>query len=238
MGGRTGIILQARIASSRLPRKALEPVGGRTLLEQCLRRLIASDVGPVVLATTDRPEDAALETLASRIGVPVFRGDTDDVLNRFVRCADTFGFDRVVRATGDNPAVDMRAPARLLAALRDDVDYVREEGIPYGAGVEAVTTGTLRRAARLAQDPFDREHVTPFIYRRPGFFRVVVLQAPPPLYRPDVRVTVDTRDDLQHVRELWFRAGLDQPQLTDLISAADHALAVSRFSRTSGSGAA
>jgi len=219
-----GIILQARVASTRLPGKVLEPLGGRTILHQCLARLIESGAGRVVLATTDRPEDDALVRVAMRLGVPVHRGDSEDVLARFLGAAEAFDLDPIVRATADNPAVDVHAPGRLLAALRaSKADYVREEGLPYGAGVEALTRAALRYAADNARDPHDREHVTTFIRSRHDLFRVLTASAPLALHRPSLRLTVDTPADLAWVRELYFRTGTDAPSLRQLIVAASQA---------------
>lgn len=221
MRTRAGIILQARYASSRLFGKALEPVGGRSILEHCLRRLIKAGVARVVLATTCEPEDDALEVVARRLGVPVFRGDTYDVLGRFAHAARIFDLDPVIRATGDNPAVDVQAPGRLLAALRlTGADYVQEEGLPCGAAVEAMTADALQRAAVLASEPYDREHVTTFIRSHPDLFAVATVAAPAPLVRPSLRVTVDTPEDLDHVRNLFFRTHTDDPSLAALIAAA------------------
>ena len=214
-----GIILQARYASTRLRGKALEAVGGRTILEQCLRRMIQAGVARVVLATTDRPEDDVLEALACRMGVPVYRGDAGDVLGRYSEAARLFDLDPVLRATGDNPAVDVQSPGRVLAALRaTQADYTREEGLPVGASVEGMTADALHRAARLATDPYDREHVTTFIRKRRDLFRVSEVNGPAPLVRPSLRLTVDTADDLAWVRELFFRAGSDDPSLASLIA--------------------
>jgi spore coat polysaccharide biosynthesis protein SpsF len=221
MRTRAGIILQARLASSRLPRKALAAIAGQTILEHCLRRLMFAGVAPVVLATTDRPEDQALAAVAQHLGASVFRGDADDVLGRFVATAEAFDFDHVVRATGDNPGVDIQAPGRLLGALRlGEADYVYEQGLPYGGAVEAVTRAALVRAAKEATRPDDREHVTTYVRRNSDLFYVVQLAAPAPLRRPDVRITVDTAEDLAHVRTLFERTGHDLPSLRQLIEAA------------------
>ena len=234
MRTRAGIILQARLESSRLPGKALARIGGRTILEHCLRRLTCAGVAPVVLATTTRSEDDALEQIAHGLGVRVFRGEVHDVLGRYVRAADAFGFDTIVRATGDNPATDIQAPGRLLSALRsNDADYACEEGLPYGAAVEAVTRDALARAHREATQAEDREHVTLYVRRHPQSFGVLIVPAPAPLRRPDVRVTVDTARDLEHVRELFARTGSDMPSLAQLIAVAGrsrraHASAVAK----------
>jgi spore coat polysaccharide biosynthesis protein SpsF len=220
MRTRAGIILQARYNSSRLPGKALEVVAGRTILEHCLRRLIRAGVAHVVLATTQEPEDDALAAIAGRLRAAVYRGDTADVLGRFASAARVFDLDPVVRATGDNPAVDVEAPGRALAALRlANADYVIETGLPYGAAVEAMTANALYTAALLASEPYDREHVTPFIRTNRHMFKVAELNAPPSLTRPELRLTVDTQEDLDNVRELFRRAQSDDPSLASLIAA-------------------
>jgi spore coat polysaccharide biosynthesis protein SpsF len=221
MRTRAGIILQARFASSRLPGKAMATIGGKTILDHCLRRLMFAGVAPVVLATTNSPEDDALVAVARALGIGVFRGDTRDVLGRYVSAAEAFGFDTVIRATGDNPCVDIQAPGRLLAALRSyDADYACEDGLPYGAAVEAVTRDALLRAAHEAHHVEDREHVTLYVRRNTQVFRVVLAPAPAPLRRSDVRVTVDTAADLEYVRELYARAGVEMPSLRHIIEAA------------------
>jgi spore coat polysaccharide biosynthesis protein SpsF len=224
MRTQAGIILQARCGSARFRGKVLEPVGGRPMLERCLRRLMAGGAARVVLATTRAPEDDALEAIARRMGVPTYRGATDDVLSRFIETAAAFGLDPIVRATADNPAVDLQAPARMLAALgTDGLDYVREAGLPYGADVEALTAGALVRAAAFACGPYDREHVTTVIRRHPGLFRTREIPAPAEIRRPDLRVTVDTPQDLAWVRELFFRTGSDEPSITEIVAAAERA---------------
>jgi len=220
---RAGIILQARMASQRLPGKATATVAGRPLIEQCLLRLIAAEAAPVFLATTTCSEDDVLAAVAERLGVPVFRGSVEDVLNRFVRCAERFQLDLVIRATGDNPAVDIEAPGRLLSALlRTNADYVGEQPLPYGAGVEAMTRDALNREALLARDVFDREHVTTYVRRHEDQFNVVTLAAPTALARPDVRLTVDTPNDLHHMRQLYARLGDGLHPVIEFIRAWDH----------------
>jgi spore coat polysaccharide biosynthesis protein SpsF len=220
---RAGILLQARFASNRLPGKALEPVGGRSLLEQCLLRLIAGESAPVILATTRREDDDMVAAVGAAVGVRVFRGATDNVLDRFVRCAEQERLDVVIRATGDNPAVDIEAPGRLLDAMRrTGADYVLEEQMPHGGGVEAITLDALKRQVLLVRDAFDREHVTTYVRRHHDQFEVLTLTAPAPLARPDVRVTVDTPGDLERMRRLYASVGGGFPPLSHFIDAWDH----------------
>lgn len=223
-GSRAIIILQARLASARLPGKAMARLGGRTLVGRCLDRLLAGGACPVVLATTTRAEDDALQYEASVRGVATVRGPVHDVLARFVMTAEAMEARQVVRATADNPAVDIDAPARLLARLAETkADYVSESGLPYGAAVEAVTTDALLRAHRWTADKADREHVTLYVKREPQRFRVVECEAPAAVRRPELRLTVDTADDLAFMQSVLARAGRDDVEwpLERIIAAAD-----------------
>ena len=215
------VILQARFASTRLPGKALIDIAGRTLLGHCLWRL--SLEMPVIVATTTQGEDDAIADEARRYGAEVFRGDEHDVLGRFVGAATAFGLVDVVRATADNPVVDVDGPRRVSDLRRRvQVDHVVECGLPIGAAVEAVTAEALARAHGLTGDAYDREHVTPFIRRSPQFTALRAV-APGHLRRPSLRLTVDTPEDLERMRAVLakFRHVTRPSPLMDIIGAAD-----------------
>ena len=221
---RTVVILQARMGSRRLPGKVLEPLARRPLVVHCLERLLAADVGPVVLATTTLTQDDVLARVADSLRVPVVRGAADDVLARFVAAIETYPGRVVVRATADNPAVDIAAPRRVQRWLdAGDADYVVESDLPYGTAVEAVRAEVVLEAHRTTHDPADREHVTPWVIRQ-SRFRVLRVPAPSTLRRPDLRFTVDTPADLRYMRSVMARAGARNGPvpLEDLIEAADH----------------
>jgi spore coat polysaccharide biosynthesis protein SpsF len=229
----SAIILQARMASSRLPGKAMANLGGRPLVARCVERLRAQSTLPVILATTTRSDDDVLAEEGRSLGVTVVRGAADDVLSRFVQVVTAFGLEDCIRATADNPAVDTDAPQRVLdLRRRANADHVVEHGLPYGAAVEAVSAAALVRAAECATDPADREHVTTFIRRDPQFVALTAI-APREVRRPDVRLTVDTLEDLERMRLLYAMLGRvsPPPPLADLIAASDRAQRQSR-SRT------
>ena len=117
--------------------------------------------------------------------------------------------------------MDADACPRVLTALTDTgADYAGEEGLPVGAAVEGITSAALARADREATTPHDREHVTTFVKRNGHAFRTVTRPVPLPLRRPDLRLTVDTREDLENVRVVFARTGADIPTLEQLIAAA------------------
>jgi spore coat polysaccharide biosynthesis protein SpsF (cytidylyltransferase family) len=218
------VILQARMASLRLPGKALARIGGRTILAHCLSRLQSGSPVPVVLATTNRADDDQLADEAARLGVETFRGPAEDVLARFALAARALRLDYVVRATADNPAVDIDATRRVLRLLTEaGVDHVCESALPYGTAVEAMTADALLRADAIAVEPSDREHVTTLIRRDRACFHAVEPSAPVALRRPELRLTVDTAADLEYMRRLFAAAGhpMVDPPLATLIAAAD-----------------
>lgn len=222
--GRTVVILQARMGSVRLPGKAMALIAGRPLVSHCLDRLRASDVGPVVLATTTHPEDDVLARLAEMVGVGVIRGSGDDVLTRFSDVVRAYPARLIIRATADNPAVDIDAVRRVQRWLDvADADYVVEDGLPYGSAVEAVRRDVLVQAHLWAREPSDREHVTTWIQRHTDRFRVQRIPAPRPLMRPELRFTVDTPTDLAYMRQVLSAAGPRGTiaSLREIIAAAD-----------------
>ncbi|MGE0813481.1 MAG: hypothetical protein AB7O28_16135 [Vicinamibacterales bacterium] len=223
MSAPAAIVIQARMGSTRLPGKSLVPIAGRTLLARVVERMAFRSGLPVVVATTTLLEDDLLVDEADRLGVPVLRGSADDVLGRYAFAASLLGTPAIIRATADNPAVDMDSPLRTLGILlRSGADYVVDYGLPLGATVEAIAMPALVRAAALATDPYDREHVTPFI-RRDGRSRAVDALAPSDLRRPDLRFTVDTAEDLDFMRRVYHEAGpsAEPWPLAALIAAAD-----------------
>ena len=223
MSDNVAIVLQARMQSHRLPGKAMLDVHGRSILSHCIDRLRHANVAPVIVATSTEPADDPIVAEAEACGAFACRGPHDDVLTRFLRVALWFDLDIIVRATADNPAVDIDAPARVLAHLHDTgADYVSERGLPYGAAVEAVRVLALERSMPLV-DATDREHVTSAVRRHVSRFAVRLPWAPMPLVRSDLRFSVDTEGDLSYVRQVFHAAetGVDPAPLGCLIAAAD-----------------
>ena len=157
----------------------------------------------------------------------VVRGAVDDVLGRFIEASANFAGRFIIRATADNPAVDVDAPARVLEHLAAGADYVVETGLPLGGAVEGIRLDVMRQAHELARDAYDREHVTPWVKAQDGVFRVVMPEAPAHVARPDLRLTVDTPGDYAYMQRVLTsaHAGRRIVALHDIIEAADRAAA-------------
>ncbi|MDR0449864.1 MAG: NTP transferase domain-containing protein [Treponema sp.] len=199
----TAVVLQARLDSSRLPNKALLPLGGRPLIFRVMEALKQLRADTWILAST---EDCAASfgPLAEEAGFSFLAGPKEDVLGRYCLAIRRFGIDRVIRATGDNPFVFADAAEAINAeAAGLDADYAGYSGLPYGAGVESVAARALLRAGEEAAALSEREHVCPYLYNHPDFF---LLHRPlvPSFWRgPSLRLTVDTEDDYRRASALY-----------------------------------
>jgi len=191
------IVVQARTGSTRLPGKALRPLGGLPMLEFLLRRLRAGKLqAPCCLATTTRRDDDVLASMAERLGNPVVRGACDDVLTRYLQCMDVFRGHALVRVTADNPFTSLEMLRLTIRHLSDGHDYIAvPAGCPHGAGVDAFQAETMLRLARYATDPAEREHINLHILRHPEQFSIFSPAIPKSWQHPNLSLTVDTADD-------------------------------------------
>lgn len=202
-------IVQARTGSTRFPGKVLAPFAGTTVLGHMLDRLrrTASPLD-LVVATTDLAQDDAVAQACAEAGVSVFRGASDDVLGRFVACVRSLPVraDLVLRICADRPLLCPQLVDELLSAYAelDAPDYLANNlppSYPDGLDLELVRAECLEQAAEESVDPYEREHVTPFVYRRPQRFRLEKLTCPYGNFS-DVRVALDTREDHERLVRL------------------------------------
>jgi spore coat polysaccharide biosynthesis protein SpsF len=212
-------ILQARMTSTRLPGKVMAPVLGEPMIGRQLERLgRAARLDRIVIATSAEASDDPLAAYCEGLGHPVFRGSLDDVLGRFKGALDLFPEARtVVRLTADCPLAD---PAVIDATVgrheEAGADYTSNtpavRTFPHGLDTEVMRRAVLETAWREASDPYEREHVTPFIYRRPERFRIASLSRTPSLAH--LRWTVDLPEDLEFVRDVYARLYPADPAFT------------------------
>lgn len=197
------IVPQARISSSRLPGKVLLPVCGLPIVVLAAKRAARDGIETVIATSDDRSDDPLVDTLEKH-GVRYMRGSLNDVLARYVAAvADLDDDDLCVRLTCDNVFPDSDFVRRLIAAAESNpTGYAGmqggTDGLPFGLAAEAMPVRLLRQAERETQDPYDHEHVSPWIIRRCGRNAPVVLP-PAGVDLTGVRCTVDTIEDYRHV---------------------------------------
>lgn len=215
--------VQARMGSTRLPGKVLKPLAGRPTVQRVLERVARTPgLDGVALLTSDTPGDEPLRKIGAELGVPVVAGSHEDVLGRFHLAATQLGADVILRVTADCPLVDPDVLGELLTLFGDTpgLDYAgiatgaitaRPDLCRYPDGLdgEVLSAATLALAWQEATDPYEREHVTPFIWRKPERFKLAVLEAPEDL--GEERWTIDHPADLVFVQAVYDHLGDREP---------------------------
>jgi spore coat polysaccharide biosynthesis protein SpsF len=199
----TGIFIQVRLGSTRLPHKAILPLPGGNVIQHVMRALGAVPA-EVHALLTDAASADALFPFAKAEGYEVFPGPDEDVLARYCMACREYRVTRVVRATGDNPLTSAALAREILSIhAAHGADLSHFIGCPWGAGVEVVQAESLFAAERDAEAQEEREHITTFLYRNRMRFSIIEPQAPMGSFCPDARVTVDTREDYERVKTIF-----------------------------------
>lgn len=199
-----GIIVQARTSSTRLPKKVLKELpysSGVTVLQQVIRRLKkANRINEIIIATTHDKEDEDIINLAKKEKVNWFVGSKEDVLERYYLAAKENKLTDIVRVTSDCPCIDSELVDQVVEEhLKTGSDYTSNSLVrtfPHGQDAEIVNFPSLEKAYSGARNDFEREHVTPYIYKtKPNLFKIHIVKAKNDLYAPDIRITLDTSED-------------------------------------------
>ena len=164
----TVCIVQARLTSTRLPAKMMLSLGGETVIRHVLRRCKEIPGIDKVVCATPVEKSEPLRREATALGVKVVQGSEHDVLGRYRKAALLVNADIIMRITGDCPLIDPDVCGRVLDLMEDGVDYasnVDPRGFPKGLDCEVFTMQALERAHKEADDPYDREHVGPWMQR-------------------------------------------------------------------------
>lgn len=205
-----GATIQARMRSSRLPGKVLEPILGRPMLALQIERIQRSLlIDQVVVATSVRTEDDAIERLTEELGVACFRGSEEDVMGRVLGALKAFEIDLNVEFMGDNPIPDPLLVDSIIGFYlkhADECDYVTnalKTTYPPGVEVFVYRTETLIDAESRATDQSLREHVGPNIYLHPERYRICNIEAPPWFHYPGIHLEVDTQEDFEVVTAVY-----------------------------------
>lgn len=236
-----GIIIQARLGSTRLPGKILLPFNNEsTILDFLLEKFHKIPSVKVIVATTDNPQDERLEEYLLKKGEFVYRGSEEDVLERFICAAEYYQIDSIIRICSDNPFLDPKALNDLVEAARNnpEIDYIsyKVNGKPsilthFGFWGEFVSLEALKRVREMTPDRAAHEHVTYYIYNHPETFKCKWLPSPSYLEgREDIRLTVDTVEDLENARVLHNELSevLCEYELKDIVSYLDEHDALTR----------
>lgn len=215
------IIIQARTGSSRLPSKMIKPFyGNQSILEILLSRLIqvkdSQYVSNIIVATTTNPLDNSIDAICKSKKIPCFRGDENDVLQRFIDTAEYYNAEKIIRICADNVFLDISSLMNLSMILNNsDHDYVSFktlDGKPsilthYGFFAEGVKLSTLKHVVKHTKESLFHEHVTNRIYTSPDIYDIKLYPMNDAIIgledHKKLRLTIDTLEDFEIQKKIY-----------------------------------
>jgi spore coat polysaccharide biosynthesis protein SpsF len=211
----TGIIIQARMGSQRFPGKMMALLNSIPIIEWVMRRSMKARLtDTVILATSINRENDVLERKARELGVSVFRGSEDDVLERFAMAARAYGLQTVVRVCADNPLICPDELDNLITYFMENrPDYAFnvvskfDNLYPDGLGGEIVSNGTLQALHEKVTLQEEREHIFNYIWNHSETYSIGTFKATPAIAYPDIKLDVNTEDDLKYLDSIPFDIG-------------------------------
>ena len=204
MNDKMACIIQARLGSTRLPKKVSKLLDEKnTTLDYVINQTRASKLlKRIIIATTILKKDDAVENYADKLNLEFFRGSSEDVLDRYYQCAKKFSISTIIRITSDDPLIDPQIIDKVIIKFQSNLyDYVSNTQpitFPVGIAVEIFSFNALEDAWKNAKLPSEREHVTSYIYNNKKKFKTFNLENPKNLSH--IRLTLDRPNDLKLIK--------------------------------------
>jgi len=223
-------IVEACFRSPSERSRASRKLGGKSVLEWVVRRATdCQQLGGVIVVTSAEPENQFLTRLVPP-DVPIYTAQGSDPLACFVAALDEYPAQSAVRIGTEYPFIDPALIDRLVVTAEahpgcDYVSYCSRDGrpavlAPIGVYAEWFRAEALRRAARHARHPFDRQQPTRYLYSHPDKFRLRLIPVPEQIDRDDVRLCVDIEEDFDHAVAIFEALGpeeLDYQRIANLL---------------------
>ena len=200
-------IIQARMGSSRFPNKTLKNIGGKPLLELIIERIkYTKCIDEIIIATTNEPEDDRLAEWIVNNNLKLYRGSSDDVLDRFYQASQLVnGIETIIRVTADDPFKDPEIIDLVYDRyLLEKADYASNTIVPTypeGLDIEIFSYKSLKEAWLHAKLPSEREHVTPYIWKNKEKFKIISIENEKDLSFH--RWTIDYKEDFEFVEKIF-----------------------------------
>jgi spore coat polysaccharide biosynthesis protein SpsF len=204
---KTSIFIPVRLGSSRLPKKPLIEVKGKTLIEHLIDRAKAAKLpNMIVLCTTTKPEDKIFQKIATKNGVGCFRGNEHDILKRFFDAAIKFKVDFIVNVDGDDVFCDPELMDKTVQSyLETGASFIKWNNLPLGATPIGLKVEALKKVCEI-KDTLNTETGWGAYFTDTGLFKVKYLEPEDEkLKKPEIRITLDYPEDLELVKKVYDR---------------------------------
>lgn len=198
-----GAVVVCRMKSTRLPKKALIKIGDITSVELCIKNtLMFENVNKVILATSTHPDDAVLKDYTYSKAVDFFQGSEDDVIDRFIKIADKYAFDIIIRVTGDSPFRSNEVLQLLLTShFEKGADYTAAKNAALGTNTEIINVNALKKVVELFKGAPYSEYMSYYFKNNPDYFKLNIVTLPQEFVN-DFRLTLDYEEDLKLFTEI------------------------------------
>lgn len=200
-----GITVICRLNSSRLPRKAVLDLNGVSAIERCIINTLSSKHSTkTVLATSTNPDDAELEEYVVNDNVGFFRGSEDDPAERMLDAAEKYGFDIIVRVTGDSPLISYELIDILIEShLKSSADYSYFLESPKGTVPEIINCEAIKKLKSLTDTDGFSEYMSLYFRNNPDIFTVNEVLAPEEFRFPEYRLNLDYPEDYELQKKIF-----------------------------------
>lgn len=196
-----GVIIQARMRSTRLPGKIFKKIGGKPILEWVVDRCkLLNNVSEIIIATTTNEQDDKIVEWCKEQSIPYFRGSETNVLERYVQCAEFYNLDWIIRVTSDCPFLDYKIANEVIKKALQNQEFdlwAIKENWTRGLAIELVKLESLKKITKYSQDELYKEHVTLYLYKDSVNFTKRDFYVPDNRRYPQFRLTVDTHQDFE-----------------------------------------
>ena len=224
------LIIQARMSSTRLPGKSMMPLADKPLVYRMVERLKnCKKIDEIVIATSDQPEDQVLVDLAKVLEVSYFQGNLLDVRDRYLKAAEQFQADFIIRIPADNPMPDSNEIDKLIEfhlennqdGFSSNLAQVNNSGYLDGIGAEIFSTRLLKESIARSSSEIAKEHIHRNFFdystQTPvdsSWCPIASPKAPAELRRPDIILDVNTMDDYTKIKRIYDNLYPQNPNFT------------------------
>jgi len=208
---KSAIFITARTKSTRLPKKVLLEVKGKTIIEHLIDRLKTAKLPDlIVLCTSTNPNDDILAEIAEKNGIECFRGSEDDVLDRFSKAASLFNVDFIVVTWGDELFCDPEYVDKTIELFKQtNADFIKCTDLPLGTFSYGLKIEALNRVCRMKAET-DTEIWGGYFNEDKGFSVQILKVDDEELRHPEIRITLDYPEDFELVKEIFNRLYRDK----------------------------
>ena len=221
---RTIGIVQDRTGSTRLPQKAMKDLSGKPMCRNIMERLLnVVSFDALVWAVPPTKDDLFIIKEAVDLGINVFVGSENDLIDRFYQCAKLFEADLVVRICADNPMIEPEEVDRIIdyaerkaqqGILYSNTQNINNNRYPDGLGAEVYTMDTLVWMNDNLKSAEHREHPHKYFYDE-GL--VETIKCPKEFAYPKLKLDVNTEEDYEYIRVIYDKIGNNEFHITDYL---------------------